>query len=369
MTDNVIVPEMNDASERVKNDVTEPDWYRDGDKWVKIFLEPIVPGKFKQHDHVYNVPGENEFPKERWSPKECIDGFHITRRKDVWWHLDLHDYKSAYIAEVVSMGDELYDNPVQRKRKVRIVAFGPAVPLVDVLGKHPDDFKYDRMLVWSAANNHLELLKLAVSRGAHGRYAYSMAFGLAIVQGNEQIAEFLIKKCDNENERQSMLYNAITYGRTHFVKQLVENTSIDASFFQTACLHGRSEIFQLLCAKYGEPNCRDIIASALRGGDAIILNYIKSRGVDMSDFGMFVFACTYAPLQTVEYLVYEGADVKHPLFAYIAKRHVYKEVREYLLTQIDDKSEVPRCERLDDEIVQIRKTFHKRINAGEFDGK
>jgi hypothetical protein len=385
MAENVIIASaLIDVSDRSENGVpendvnsgsctavtqNEPEWYRDDDAWVKLFLEPIEPGKFKQFDYVYNVPGENEFPKERWSSAECRDGFHITRRKYVWYHLPLHDYKSAYIAAVVSMGDEFYDNPDPHKRKVRVVTFGPAVSLTDVLGKHADDFKNDKMMLWSVTNNHLDLVKLAVSREAHSRYAYSMALGFAIINGNEQIAEFLIKKSDNEMERRNMLYGAITYGRVDSVKRLMENTSVDASFFQRACSHGRSEIFQLLCAKYGEPKCRDIIETALCGGDVDILNYIKSRGVDMSDFGMFVFACTYAPPQTVEYLVSEGADVKHPLIAYIAKRHAYKEVHEYLLTQIDDKSEVQWCEKSEGEIYEIRTTFHKRIEAGEMDGE
>jgi hypothetical protein len=275
----------------------EPEWFRDGGKWVKIFLEPdgavragdVAPGKFKQHDYVYSVPGENEFPKERWSSAECIDGFHITRRRDVWYHLPLHDYKSAYIAEVVSHGDEFYDTPRQRKRKVRVVTFGPAAPLADVLGKHPSDFKNDRMLVWSAANNHLELLKLVVSRGARGEYVYSMAFALALKNGNDQIAVFLFEKYENEMERRNMLYGAIACGRADMVKRMMENTSVDVGFFRVACAYGQFKIFQLLCDKYGEPKCSEIINSALRGGNVDILNYIKSRGVDMTDFGMFAF--------------------------------------------------------------------------------
>jgi hypothetical protein len=348
----------------------EPKWYRDGDAWVKIFLKPIAPGKFKQFDYVYNVPGENEFPKEKWSSKECKDGFHITCRNDVWAHLDLHDYKSAYIAEVVSMGNEFYDNPHQLKRKVRVVTFGPAVPLTEVLGKHPDDFKDGEMLKWSAANNHIELLKLAVSKNPEP-YAYGWAFDFALKKRNEQIADFLLEKCDNEMERQKMLYSAICYGRLDLVKRLMKNTPVIVAFFEAACETGQFEIFQLLRAKYGEPKCSDIIYEALRGGNVNILNYLKYRDIDMTDFGMFVYACTeYEPnVETVKYLVSEGADVNHPLIMHIAKRYATDEVREYLLTQIDDKSELPRCERLNDEIGQIRTTFCKRIEAGEMDGE
>jgi hypothetical protein len=348
----------------------EPEWYRDGDKWVKIFLEPIAPGKFKQHDYVYSVPGENEFPKERWNAKECRDGFHITRRRHVWYHLKLHGYKSAYIAEVVSMGDEFYDNLRGKKRKVRVVTFGPVVPLDDVLGKHMDDFKEGHMVAWSVANNHIEMVKLAVSKKSDS-YTYGWAFEIALKNGSDQIAEFLLENCKNDRGRQEMLNNAIRYGRTHFVKRLMENTSVEVSFFRVACAHGQFEIFQLFCDKYGEPNCSDIIIDALRGGNVKILNYLKSRDVDMSDFEMFVYACTYYPssVETVEYLVSEGADVKHPLIAYIAKKHAYNEVREYLLSQIDDKSEVQWCEKSDGEIYEIRTTFYKRIEAGEMDGE
>jgi hypothetical protein len=348
----------------------EPEWYRNGGAWVKIFLEPIAPGKFKQHDYIYNVPGENEFPKERWSPAACRDGFHITRRKDVRWYLTLHDYKSAYIAEVVSMGEEFYDNPDQHKRKVRVVAFGPAVPLTEVLGKHPDDFESGYMLRWSAANNHLELVKLAISKNPDS-YPYNWVFGLALKNGNEQIADFLFEKCENERESQSMLWYVICYGHVDLVKRMMENTHVDVYFFKAACEYGHFEIFRLLCANYGEPKCSDIILTTLHGGNVNILNYLKSRGVDMTDFGMFVYACTNRAynLETVKYLVSGGADVKHPLIAYITKRHAHKKVREYLLTQIDDKSEVYWCADLDDEIVQISNTFFKRINAGEFDGK
>jgi hypothetical protein len=344
----------------------EPEWYHDGDAWVKLFLEPVAPGKFKQFDHVYNVPGENEFPKERWSSDEGMDGFHITPRKYVWYHLDLHDFKSACIAEVVSHGEEFYDSRGGYKRKVRVVAFGPAVPLTDVLGKHPDDFNHGQMLKWSVRNNHLEMAKLAVSNESD-KYVYSCAFMFALENGSEQIADFLIKNCENDEERQDLLCAAICCGRTDFVKRLMENTSVNASFFQTACSQGQFEIFELLRAKYGGPKCSDIILNALRGRNVNILKYIKSGGVDMTDFGMFVYACTYAPLQTVEYLVSEGADVNHPLIAYIAKRQASKEVREYLLTQIDDKSEVRVCEKLQREISEIRTTFLKRIDTGEFD--
>src|SRR5690606_22979163 len=143
------------------------------------------------------------------------------------------------------------------------------------------------------------------------------------------------------------------------------------SFFETACFHEQLEIFQLLCAKYGEPKCSDIIDSALRGGNVVILKYIKSRGVDMSDFGMFVHACTdYVPsVSTLEYLVSEGAGVKHHLIAYIAKRGAcVAKVRDYLLARIDDKSEVPRCEKSDAEIREICNRFLDRIDSGEFDG-
>jgi hypothetical protein len=364
------------TAERAKNEVSEndvkvePEWYRDGDAWVKIFLKPIAPSKFKQHDYIYNVPGENEFPIEKWNSKECIDGFHITRRKDVWFHLPLHGYKSAYIAEVVSMGDEFYDNTDGYKRKVRVVTFGPAVPLTDVLGKHPDDFTSGQMLVWSVLNNHLELIKLDVSRNPES-YDYSLAFENSLVKGNDQISDFLIQKCENVDKRQTMLLIAIQYGRVDFVKRLMENTSVDVSFFKMACSHGHFEIFQLLRAKYGEPKCSDIILDALRGGNVDILKYLKSRGVDMSDSEMFVYACTsYASNASIlEYLVSEGADVKHPLIAYIAKRHAHKKVREYLLTQIDDKSEVPEFGDLEGEIYEICKTFFKRNVTGEFDGE
>jgi hypothetical protein len=386
MTENVDTSSstMTDDSDRSENEVpendvnsgsctlvtqNEPEWYRDGDAWVKIFIKPIAPGKFKQHDYIYNVPGENEFPKERWSSKECKDGFHITRRKDVRCHLDLHGYESAYIAEVVSMGEEFYDNPREYKRKVRVVAFGPAVPLANVLGKHPDDFKNDKMLEWSARNNHIELVKLFISKNPdildHGR-----ALDIALENGSEQIADFLIENCENDAARQNMLWYAIKYGRVDFAKRLVENTSVDEFFFKIACERGQFEIFQLLCDKYGEPNCSDIILDALRGGNTDILKYLKSRGVDMSDFGMFVYACTnYAHLQTVKYLVSEGADVKHPLFAYIAKRYSRNEVGEYLLTQIDDKSEVPWCNDLDREFIEICSKFFEKNGAGEMDGE
>jgi hypothetical protein len=354
-----------------ETDVTEPDWYRNGKKWVKIFLEPIAPGKFKQFDYIYNVPGKNEFPKERWNAKECRDGFHITRRRYVQSHLSLHDYKSVYIAEVVSHGDEFYDNPGGYKRKVRVVTFGPAVPLADVLGKHPGDFEYREMFKWSVLNNHLELLKLVFSKKTE-KYDFIWAFEFSIKKGNGQIADFLIGNFENYDlEKQTMLYNAIQHGRVDFVKRLMENTSVNVSIFKWACEHGQFEIFQLLCAKYGEPKCSDIILDALRGGNVKILGYIKSRGVDMSDFGMFVYACTnYVPIvETVKYLISEGADVKHPLIAYIAKRYAYtrKGVREYLLTQIDVKSEVPWCLGFEEEILEIRTDFHKRMGSGEFD--
>jgi hypothetical protein len=255
MTDKFVSSKMNTAltsTEAVVDETSgivvlenEPDWYRNGDAWVKLFLEPIAPGKFRQHDYVYDMPGENEFPKERWSSAVCIDGFHITRRRDVWAHLPLHDYKSAYIAEVVSMGDEFYDNPDQFKRKVRVVAFGPAVPLADVLGKHPDDFINGHMLVWSVANNHIELFKLADSE-ISDIYSYSWMFELALVNGNEQIAEFLFENYENNAGRQQMLNHAIRYGRADFVKRLMENTSVDVFFFLNACLHGQFDIFQLL---------------------------------------------------------------------------------------------------------------------------
>jgi hypothetical protein len=348
----------------------ENEWFRDGNAWVKLFLEPIAPGKFRQHDYIYNVPGENEFPKEQWSSKECQDGFHITRRRNVSYHLPLHNYKSAYIAEVVSMGDEFYDTAHQRERKVRVVAFGPAVPLVEVLGKHPRDFKEGHMLLWSAVNNHIDLVELAVSK-KQNMYIYGWAFGIALENGSDQIAEFLLENCKNTAGRQEMLYNAIRYGRVDYMKRLMENTSVDVSFYRVACFNGQFESFQLLRAKYGEPKCSDIILAALDGGNVDILKYIKSRDVDMSDFEMFVYACTNydSSVETVEYLVSEGADVKHPMIAYIAKKHAFNEVGEYLLTQIDDKSEVNCCDKLEEEIAEIRENFLIRIKAGEFDGE
>jgi hypothetical protein len=349
----------------------EPEWFRNGDAWVKIFLEPIEQGKFKQHDYVYDVPGKNEFPKERWTSAECKDGFHITRRKDVWFHLPLHDYKSACIAEVVSMGDEFYYSPSQHKRKVRVVTFGPAVPLADVLGKHLDDFKKGHMVAWSVRNNHPESAKLAVSKNPEP-YVYRWAFEIALKNENDQIAEFLIENCKNDAGRKEMLCNAIRYGRADFVKRLMENTPVRASFFKRACFHGQFEILELLCAKYGEPKCSDIIPFALDGGNVNVLKYLRSRGVDMSDFGMFVYVCTdYASnTNTLKYLVSAGADVKHPLIACIMRKYALRmEVYKYLLTQIDDKSEGPVCKGLDAEIVEIRNTFLERINAGEFDGE
>jgi hypothetical protein len=366
------VPENNAISgsctAEPENDVNiEPEWYRNGDAWVKLFLEPVEPGKFKQHDHIYSVPGENEFPIERWSSKEYKDGFHITRRKDVWRHLELHDFKSAYIAEVVSMGEEFYDNLRDKKRKVRVVAFGPAFPLTEVLGKHPDDFKDGQMLDWSAVNNHLELVRLSLSKNPEG-YFYSRAFRIALENGNDQIADFLIEKFENVNLRPNLPYNAIRYGRVDLVKRLLENMPVDIRFFKAACLYGQFEIFQLLRAKYGEPKCSDIIFDALNGGNVNILNYLKSRGVDMSDFGMFVYACTHCALpNTVRYLVSEGANVNHPLIAYIAKRHARMEVRRILLDQIDDKSEVPGCKKIEGEIVEICENFIKMIEEGKFE--
>jgi hypothetical protein len=343
----------------------EPEWFRDGDAWVKIFLEPIEPGKFKQHDYIYDVPGENEFPKERWSSEECKDGFHITRRKDVWYHLPLHDFKSAYIAEVVSMGDEFYDDLF--KRKVRVVAFGPAVPLTEVLGKHPGDFKFRQIIKWSVINNHIEMVKVVSSNNLE-MYVYS--FEIALYNGNDRIADFLIENCKNDEERQELLCNAIRYGRVDLVNQLMENMPVNVKFFEEACWSGQLEIFELLRAKYGEPKCSDIIRDALRGGNVKILNYLKIRGVVMSDFEMFVYACTnyYASnVETVKYLVSEGADVKHPLIAYIMKIYALEEVHNFLLNHIDDKSEVPECQKLEGEIIRIFDSFKKRIEAGEFD--
>jgi hypothetical protein len=402
MAENVITdPALIDVSDRSKNEVPEnevpgtevpendvnsgsctvevqkePEWYRDGDAWVKLFLEPIAPGKFKQHDYIYNVPGENEFPIKRWSSAACRDGFHITRRRDVQFHLALHNYKSAYIAEVVSHGEEFYDNTDGYKRKVRVVTFGPAVPLAYVLGKHPNDFKHGQMLVWSLRNNHLELVKLTGSKN-QDNYFYSYAFIIALKNGNDQIADFLFENCENDAARHVMLINTIHYGRVDLVKRLMENIPVNVSFFKTACRNGQFEIFQLLCAKYGEPKCSDIIFDALRGGNVKILYYIKTRGVDMSDFELFVYACNdyESNVETVKYLVSEGANVNHPLIAYIVKRRacddddndVDDDVREYLLDYIDYKSEVPGCETLEDEIDEICDTFYNRVEAGEFD--
>jgi hypothetical protein len=387
MTENVITSSAStDVAERPENGMpenvvnsgsdtalaqNEPEWYRDGNAWVKIFLEPIEPGKFKQHDYVYDVPGKNEFPKERWSSADCIDGFHITRRKDVWFHIHLHDFKSAYIAEVMSMGDEFYDSPQQLKRKVRVVAFGPAVPLTEVLGKHPVDFKYEKMLLWSVINNHLEMAKLAASNTKESYCSYSRLSEIVFGIKNEQFAEILIEKCKDGEDRQEMFCDAICYGRVDLVKRLVENTSVHVRFFEAACSYGQFEIFQLLCAKYGEPKCSDIILSALEGENVNILDYLKSRGVDMSDFGLFVYACAEyeSSVETIEYLISQGADVKHPLIAYIARTPVCidKKVREFLLDQIEDKSEVPECEELEGEISKIRDTLIKRIEEGDFD--
>jgi hypothetical protein len=359
---------INDVNSVSDTSVTEPKWYRDGDAWVKIFLAPIAPGKFKQFDHVYDVPGKNEFPKERWSSAECIDGFHITRRKYVRHHLELHNYKSAYIAEVVSMGDEVYDHPYQFKRRVRVVTFGPAVPLADVLGKHPDDFKNGQMLVWSAKYNHLEMVKLAISKEPD-EFAYRQAFDTALLNNNEQMADFLVTKCKDDERGEEVMFFAIRRGRADFVKRLAEKVSIRVRFFKAACDYSQFEIFQLLCTKYGEPKCGDIISPALWGGSCDILKYIKSRGVDMSDFEMLVSACTRnASVNTFKYLVSEGADVKHPLIAYLAKRHPDKEVREFLLAQIDDKSEVPEFENFEVESEIITNSFYIRIDDGEFDG-
>jgi hypothetical protein len=179
----------------------------------------------------------------------------------------------------------------------------------------------------------------------------------------------LIEKCENDDvEREKMLICAINHGRAEFVKRLVENTSVHVNFYKNACRHGHFEIFQLLCAKFGEPWCSDIISPALRGGNVDILAYIKSRGVDMSDFGLFVYACTdFSNASILEYLVSEGADVKHPLIAYIAKRHAREEVRELLLAHIDDESESPYCYDLEKEINGISFTFWKRITAGYLD--
>jgi hypothetical protein len=385
MTENVVASSaLTDVAEFINNDVpennvnsgscttvdqNEPEWYRNGDAWVKIFLEPIEPGKFRQHDYVYSVPGENEFPREKWSSANCRDGFHITRRRDVWYHLQLHDYKSAYIAEVVSMGDEFYDSPVQLKRKVRVVAFGPAVLLAYVLGKHPDDFTNGHMLVWSVRNKHLESVKLAVSKTQESYCSYSWLFEIALGNENDQIAEILLENYKNNAIRQEMLYSAIFYGRADLVKRLMENTPVDVHFFEAACESRQFEIFQLLCAKYGEPKCSDIILVALGSGNVNILKYLKSRGVDMADFGMLLYACTEfeSNVETVKYLVSEGANVKHPLIAYIAKIYALNEVREFLLDQIDDKSEVPECKELEREINEICDNFIDMIKSDKFE--
>jgi hypothetical protein len=374
--DNVSLISVDGSRPSEKEVNNEPDWYLDGDKWVKIFLEPdgavragdVTPGKFKQFDYIYNVPGENEFPREKWNSKECRDGFHITLRKDVWFHLSLHDYKSVYIAEVVSHGDEFYDNRDGYKRKVRVVTFGPAVPLADVLGKHADDFTSGQMLRWSVANNHLDLVKLTLSEETEKNfYYYGRSFYFALERGNAQIADFLIENCENDDKRIDMLFSAIQHGCVDLVKRLIENISVKVSYFQAACERGQFEIFQLLRAKYGEPKCSDIIDDALCGGNVEILNYIKSRGVDMSDFGLFVYACMDdSNVKTIEYLVSEGADVKHPLIAFLARGYTRKEVREYLLAQIENKSEVPWCEGLEREINEISKSFSKRIYEGDF---
>jgi hypothetical protein len=350
----------------------EPEWYRDGDAWVKLFLEPIEPGKFEDFGDIYNVPGENEFPRERWCAVPWKDGFHITRRKDVWRQLKLHGYKSAYIAEVVSMGDEFYDNPSGYKRKVRVVTFGPAVPVAEVFGKLPNDFKNGEMLIWSAASNYLEMVKIAFSKNPDS-FSYSQAFGFALKYGNDQISDFLIEKCRYDNERQEILCNATWHGRVDLVNRLMENMPVNVKFFKEACWSGQFKIYQLLCTKYGEPKCSDIILSALDGGNVNILNYLKSRGVDMTDLGMFVYTCRVLPppVEAVKYLVSQGANVNHPLIAYIVKRYEdeipYKEVRKFLLDHIDDKSEVPKCEVLEREIDEIFKKFIKMIKAGEFE--
>jgi hypothetical protein len=356
---------------------TEPEWFRNGDAWVKLFLKPdgseragdVAPGKFKQHDYVHNVPGENEFPFGTWFLKERRGGFDITHRRDVWSHLSVHSYKSAYIAEVVSMGEEFYDIPDARKRKVRVVTFGPAVPLADVLGKHPDDFKDGEMLVWSARNNHFELCKLAVSMNS-GKIPFRNEFAKVFERGyDHKIAELLFANSKSDEDRQKIVHLSICNDRTYFVRKVLDSTPVDKSFYQAACSRGNDEIFHLLRKKYGEPRCGDIIVNAIMGGSPGILNYIKSRGVDMSDFGMFVFACAhYASLQTVKYLISKGADAKHPLIAYIAKTRARVDTRRYLLNHhIEDKSNVPVCKELENQIRENCNSFFKRFDADELD--
>jgi hypothetical protein len=168
-----------------------------------------------------------------------------------------------------------------------------------------------------------------------------------------------------------MVCSSICYGRVDLVKRMLENMPVDVDFFKSACESGQFEIFQLLCTKYGEPKCSDIIFSAFEVGNVKILNYLKSRGIDMADFGMLVYACRDydSNVETVKYLVSKGADVRHPLIAYIAKMYASEEVREYLVDHFDDKSEVPECEELEREIDEIFENFIKMIEEGKFESK
>jgi hypothetical protein len=353
---------------------TEPEWYRNGDAWVKIFLEPdgaeragdVAPGKFKQHDHIFNVPGKNEFPKEMWNAKESESGFHITRRRDVWFHLSIHDYKSAYIAEVVSTGDEFYDFPLYYQRKVRVVTLGPAVPLLDMLGECPYDYFGDKLLTWAAANGHIDLVKRIV--GNNPNYTSQRVIEYAIKNGHDQVSEIFIEKYVKPTQRHIIMYNAIEYNRLGIVRRLVEKIPTDKIFFQLACEYSRNEIFQILCKKYGEPKCSEIIPAALRGGDTGILDHIKSRGVSMADAGLLVYVLSRpeAKLKTIEYLVSNGANLKRPFIAYLAGR-ASDEVRVHLNINLVIKTDVSSCGEYEREVIDILDDLSARLRAGVFD--
>jgi hypothetical protein len=253
-----------------------------GDAWVKLLLPPGEDGKHEHHGFKWSAPGLN-VDTTKWSELECQDGLHLTRRRYVRHHLDLHYCRMTHLAPVVEFPADAKVIDYATKRKVSAVVLGEPVLIADVLGLDEGDAPNDgSSLWWAVVGGHNDAAKRLVERG-RSVMLYGVLCKAARVDRINSVN--LLVELGANPKYPGAIQNAIRFGSVLVFERLVE-LGADSNYLCALldAVHGdKPEIVKRVVEHGADPKTPEALQLAARTGNLEIVNYLVDQGADPKD--------------------------------------------------------------------------------------
>jgi ankyrin repeat protein len=333
----------------------------DGDAWVKLLLPPGEDGLHEHHGFKWRAPGLN-VDTEQWSKEDCIGGLHLTRRRDIGFHLDLHGYKMTHMAPVLEIPEDarVLNTEFSKKIKVSSVVLGEAIALADVIGFHAWDASYLRCFTWVAHHGDLPAVVRLIKPDETRKMNYAII--TAAARGHLHVVDYL-KTLGADVNDSSVLDKAAAGGHLDVVNYVLKRGANPKNPYalQGAARYNHVEVVALLIDAGADPNNDEALSDAASNGHLDVVSLLLARGTNFNKkiplfwaaynghldvvnlliencdgewiTSALVEACYGGHLRVVEYLANNGGDPTQPDAVYSAVSRGHIDVFDFLIAE------------------------------------